>query len=145
MKTHRGSALSLGVAFLGAGLLLTSCGAKTVKNYSTLEDFVGANIGVITGTTFPDYVDQNEILGGKTTKTYYNGYTDCITALKDGKIDAFVADGPNAYFYAAKNPTLKAFPTAIAEDNSAFVFPKGSSYLSMFNAEIEKLQADETE
>ncbi len=112
--------------------------------YTSLDQLDGARIGVQTGTIngplaearFPD-----------AQVNYFNSQTDALTALKTGKVDAWVADEPIIRFMKADNPELTILDEPLAESNLAAVFPMteaGQALCDRYSAFIDELWADGT-
>ena len=112
--------------------------------YAGLDQLDGKRIGVQTGTIngplaearFPD-----------AQVNYFNSQTDVLTALKTGKVDAWVADEPIVRFMKADNPELTILDKPLAESNLAAVFAKteeGQALCDRYSAFIDKLWADGT-
>ena len=64
-----------------------------LKIIDSIEDLSKSKIGVYTGSEY-DTLLKEKISDAK--PAYYNSYSDEISALKSGKIDAFLTDEPLA-------------------------------------------------
>ena len=73
-------------------LLTTGCN-NDLKIIDSIEDLSKSKIGVYTGSEY-DTLLKEKISDAK--PAYYNSYSDEISALKSGKIDAFLTDEPLA-------------------------------------------------
>ena len=84
---------------------------------NTKDDLNNKKIGVYTGSEY-DTIATNNILNPKIT--YYNSYSDQISALKSGKIDGFLTDEPLAKEIIRDNKSLKILDKKLTEDSYAF-------------------------
>ena len=69
----------------------------------TLAAANGKPIGVVTGS-ISDQVAKKVL--PKSTCSYYNTYSDCVLAVKNGKIGGFICDEPIARAIVALNPDI---------------------------------------
>ncbi len=97
-------------------LLISGC-SNNVKSINSREDLSNAKIGVYTGSEY-DIILKNNIKSA--TTAYYNSYSDEISALKSGKIDAFLTDEPLAKEILRNNEGLKILDEKMTIDSYAF-------------------------
>ncbi len=102
-------------------LLITGCSTELV-NIDTITDLSNKKIGVSTGSEY-DLIAEKKRENAKLS--YYNSYSDQISALKSGKIDGFLTDEPLSKEILKENDGLKVLSTKLTEDSYAFaVNPK---------------------
>ena len=89
--------------------------------YRSVEEVSDKNIGVMTGSSF-DAVARDMLPEAKAR--YYNSMADMITAIKAGKIDAFLADEPVIRYLMADNEELTFIPETFVDYDFAYAFPK---------------------
>lgn len=97
-------------------LLITGC-SNNLKSINNIEDLSRSKIGVYTGSEY-DTILKNNIKNA--TPAYYNSYSDEISALKSGKIDAFLTDEPLAKEILKNNEGLKILDGRLTIDSYAF-------------------------
>ncbi len=97
-------------------LLTTGCN-NDLKIIDSIEDLSKSKIGVYTGSEY-DTLLKEKISDAK--PAYYNSYSDEISALKSGKIDAFLTDEPLAKEILKNNDGLKILDEKLTEDSYAF-------------------------
>lgn len=97
-------------------LTLTGCNNK-LKNINSIEDLSSSKIGIYTGSEYDILIEKKL---SDSIPTYYNSYSDEISALKSGKIDAFLTDEPLAKEILKKNSGLKVIDEKLTEDSYAF-------------------------
>jgi len=83
-------------------LLITGC-SNNLKSINNIEDLSNSKIGVYTGSEYDTILKDNI---KSATPAYYNSYSDEISALKSGKIDAFLTDEPLAKEILKNNECL---------------------------------------
>lgn len=81
--------------------------------YASQEALNGRPLGTITGTIL-DIITKEYF--PQSSQHYYNSYADCVTALKQGKIDGFICDEPIARMIALENPGVSYIKKPLAED-----------------------------
>lgn len=96
--------------------LITGCN-NDLKTIDGIEDLSDSKIGVYTGSEY-DTLLKEKISDAK--PAYYNSYSDEISALKSGKIDAFLTDEPLAKEILKNNDGLKILDEKLTEDSYAF-------------------------
>ena len=97
-------------------LLCVGC-SNELNIVNNIEDLANKNIGVFTGSEY-DTIALNNITNPKIL--YYNSYSDQISALKSGKIDAFLTDEPLAKEIIKSNDKIKILDKKLTEDSYAF-------------------------
>ena len=97
-------------------LLITGC-SNNLKYINSIEDLEKSKIGVYTGSEY-DIILKNNIKSA--VPAYYNSYSDEISALKSGKIDAFLTDEPLAKEILKNNDGLKILNEKLTIDSYAF-------------------------
>lgn len=106
-------------------ILLAGCSTEliTVNNISDLEN---KKVGVYTGSEY-DIILENNI--ETAIPAYYNSYSDEISALKSGKIDAFLTDEPLAKEILKNNDGLRILDEKLTEDSYAFAISPNKNNL----------------
>ncbi len=87
----------------------------------SLYDFNGKSIGVRTGTNH-DLMTLEKLPDA--TFAYFNDYPFAIEAVKDGKLDAFVADNAYMDVYMKEDPSVSYLDEPIAVSDFGFIFAK---------------------
>ena len=85
------------------------------------EDYNGKRIGVLVGPVMEDaakefFPDSEYVL--------LNTYPDCIAALMANKIDAFLADEPEAKMIHSENPEIDYIHHRLTQNDYSFAFRK---------------------
>lgn len=126
---------------LSAGLTVSAAAAQGEARFSALEDFSGATVATMTGTThdrtMSAIVDNVEY-------QYYDDVSSMLLALQNGAVDAMVCDLPIAQLAVARQPGLVVFPEIVAEDSYGLGLQKDSPLTDQVSAIIERFQADGT-
>jgi len=105
-------------------ILTTGCSTK-FNQINSIDDLQSSKVGVYTGSEY-DILLKSKIKGAKAA--YYNSYSDQISALKSGKIDAFLTDEPLAKEILKNNKGLKILDEKLTKDSYAFAInPKMES------------------
>ena len=110
----------------------------------SLAEFNGKRIGVQTGTISGQLAEKYY---PNAQVNYFETATDSLTALKAGKVDAWITDEPVIRFIQIENPELQLLDGYLAESNLAAVFPKteaGQALCDQYSAFVDGLWADGT-
>jgi len=122
-------------------LLITGC-SNNLKSINSIEDLSNSKIGVYTGSEY-DIILKNKIKSA--TPAYYNSYSDEISALKSGKIDAFLTDEPLAKEILKNNDGLKILNKKLTMDSYAFAInPQKNTLKEEIDEIILKMKKDGT-
>jgi len=122
-------------------LLITGC-SNSLKPINSIEDLSNSKIGVYTGSEY-DTILKNNIKGA--TPAYYNSYSDEISALKSGKIDAFLTDEPLAKEILRNNDDLKILDKKLTIDSYAFAInPQKTTLKEQIDKIILEMKTDGT-
>ncbi len=101
--------------------LKTSTRSAKVSGTISVSDYNGKKIGVQTGTVFDQMIRINipdaEI-------SYYNSYTELLSALKSGSIDGFAVDEPMIKYMMAKDNSVDYIRDYMDDYSFGFAFPK---------------------
>ena len=73
-------------------MIMTGC-STTLVEVNNINDLEDRNVGIYTGSEY-DTILNKKVPSAKAS--YYNSYSDQISALKAGKIDGFLTDEPLA-------------------------------------------------
>ncbi|MDD4282707.1 MAG: transporter substrate-binding domain-containing protein [Bacilli bacterium] len=98
-------------------LLITGCNSQNLIEVSNLDDLKNRNVGIYTGSEYDNTLKEK--LEDSIPK-YYNSYSDLISALKSGKIDAFLTDEPLAKEMIKNNDGIRYLDEFLTEDSYAF-------------------------
>ena len=107
-------------------------------------DLSHAKIGVETGTIFPDILKE-ELPTAQIV--YFNTIADLVSALKDGKIDAFAQDTPVARNMLVQDNALEIHPSSLGHFEFAAAFTKserGQTLCTEYSDYLRGLMADGT-
>ena len=104
------------VIFLTIVVVLSGCGAKLIA-ISFIDDLNGRKVGIFTGSEYDSILEKNL---KDAVPSYYNSYSDQISALKSGKIDGFLTDEHLAKEILKENTGLKILEKKLTEDSYAF-------------------------
>jgi polar amino acid transport system substrate-binding protein len=118
---------------------------KPIDNVTTIAGLKPYKFGVQEGTTSYNYI-QDRIHPSHATQVY-NSTNDAITALKDGQIDALVADFPTAFYIAdvqlsPNGHLVGQLPVPAGGEHFGLVLAKGSSLTACVDKAIAGLRAD---
>lgn len=108
-------------------------------------DLAGKTVAVEKGTASHAYAQKN--LANSTIQVH-DTITTAYLALEEKKVDAVIQDGPGAAFYikTTSGTKLKVVGDEFNQGQApyALAFTKGSPYVDLFNAALDKLKADGT-
>lgn len=108
--------------------------------YDNLESLNGKTLGVMTGTIL-DQIAAKQL--PKCPIKYYASYSDCLTALKSGKIDFFIADTPVVKEIVRKNNDIGYIDKPLEEDAYGICISKNRPELQkIINDGLAKMKAD---
>ena len=117
--------------------------ASTPKEL-TVKDYAGKRIGVQTGTVFDEMIKENipdaEI-------SYYNSYTDLLSALKADKIDGFAADEPLVKYMMIEDDSVDYLKDKMDDYSFGFAFSKddkGEALCNEFSEYVKRIKTDGT-
>lgn len=106
----------------GGALAILSDGSVEAQQESVVRNLLdGKRIGIQTGTSYTPMVEEN-LPNSKIS--YYNSYSDLVTALTGNKIDGFPIDEPVARYISSENPAVGYLPEYLDPFDFAFVFAK---------------------
>ncbi len=118
--------------------------APASVSYTALKDLNGKRIGIQTGTSFDQAVEEqlpdSEI-------AYFNTKADIVNALQSGKIEGFTMDEPAAEQMLKENEGLAIVPEYMENFEFAYVFAKtdaGQALCSQFSEYLRGITADGT-
>ena len=128
---------TFGLLFIFILIMITGCSNK-LNTINSKKDLENKKVGVYTGSEYDTIAKENiknvEIL-------YYNSYSDQISALKSGKIDAFLTDEPLAKEILKSNKQLKILDEKLTEDSYAFAInPAKKELQEKINIELAKMK-----
>ena len=106
----------------GGALAILSDGSAAAPQESIVRSLLdGKRIGIQTGTSYTPMVEENL---PNSEISYYNSYSDLVTALTGNKIDGFPIDEPVARYISNENPAVGYLPEYLDPFDFAFVFRK---------------------
>ena len=112
---------------------------KKSSTATSLKDFSGKKVAVVTGSVQVDYFSQ---LPGA-IQTDFEDENSAVSALNSGSVDAFVVGGPDAEQYLKKFSSLKIAASAPVDHATTVAFQKGNSALTdAYDKEVGKMIAD---
>lgn len=102
-------------------ILFVCSGCCSIKliDVNDVDDLKFKNVGIYNGSEYDKYLKAS-------TPLYYNTYSDEISALKSGKIDAFLTDEPIAKEILKNNNGLKILDQKLTVDSYAFAINKNN-------------------
>lgn len=112
--------------------------SNNLNNIEKKSDLENKNVGIYTGSEYDTILYKNI----NTAKaTYYNSYSDQISALKSGKIDGFLTDEPLAREIIKQNKGLRILDEKLTEDSYAYAInPKKKELQKSINEELLKMK-----
>jgi len=115
------------------------------KRFSTLEEFAatpGARLGAQKGNT--NYTRAEEMVG-RTRIVAYDAFGDLVLALITGDLDAVIIDDVGGQGYVGANAgRLRLLDGALAAQDLAMIFPKGSPLRSAVDGGLAAMRDDGT-
>lgn len=114
LKKYKLILLALFIIFISSG-----CSINKLAHINNVQDLKNKNVGIYNGSEYDKYLDNSIPL-------YYNTYSDEISALKSGKIDAFLTDEPIANEIIKENIGLKILNEKLTDDSYAFALNKNN-------------------
>ncbi len=128
----------------GVVLAILNEGSAAEAASSPFAAFEGKSIGAQT-TTISGNVAQSVI--PNITLSYFDTQADAMTALRLGKVDAWVTEEPTAAFMLIENDDLEIYPDRLDSSFFASVFAKneaGQALRDAYSAFVDGLRADGT-
>ncbi|MCU1527866.1 MAG: amino acid transporter substrate-binding protein [Frondihabitans sp.] len=126
--------------YIAAGTALV---VKASSGISTEGAMNGKNVGVLKGTIHPQIASS---VWPKSAQTNFESATDEITALKNGSVAGFLADGNSAAYYAKKDPSLAVInlpaSQAAVEYDGLAIAQGDSTWQTYLNTFLEVGEAD---
>lgn len=108
---------------------------------SSLDDFDGKKVAVVTGSVQVDYLKK---LPGA-IETDFDGQNAAVSALNSGSVDAFIVGGPDAEEYLKQFPDLKIAASSPVDHATTVAFQKGNTaFEDAYNEQVADLIADGT-
>jgi polar amino acid transport system substrate-binding protein len=125
-----------------AGSTNTQAAGNSNLTYKSIAEANGKTMAVVTGMLLDR--DTERYLP-KSPYKYYNNYTDCLTALKTGKVEGFLCDEPVAREMQRTNPEVGYLKEAVMPDQLGIGINKSRQDLKqVLDAGIKKYKADGT-
>ena len=117
-------------------MIMTGC-STTLVEVNNINDLEDRNVGIYTGSEY-DTILNKKVPSVKAS--YYNSYSDQISALKAGKIDGFLTDEPLAKEILKENDGLKILDEKLTEDSYAFaISPDKEDLQKEINIQLAKM------
>ncbi len=122
-------------------LIFTVAGcSKEMQSINSLKDLEFSKIGIYTGSEYDSLLEQKL---PNSEATYFNSYSDQISALKAGKIDGFLTDEPLSKEIIKNNSNLKILKEKLSVDSYAFAISPKSKWLEeKVNNELLKMNSN---
>ena len=109
---------------------------------STLTDFRGKKVGVVTGAVQEEFVDD-KMPGAQKTK--FQNQNAAVSQLLSGNLDAFVVGGPDAEAYLKQYAKLTVAVQAPVDHPTSMALPKDNTALAKaVNTQLAAMVADGT-
>lgn len=112
--------------------------------FSSVEELKDKRIGVVTGSCF-DAVATEQFPDAQLL--YFNNMSDLLTALKSGKIDAYLYDEPVVIYIMGEDDGITYIPETLVSYDYAYAFPKtgsGSKLCDEMSAYLRQIKSDGT-
>lgn len=122
-------------------LIFTVAGcSKEMQSINSLKDLEFSKIGIYTGSEYDSLLEQKL---PNSEATYFNSYSDQISALKAGKVDGFLTDEPLSKEIIKNNSNLKILKEKLSVDSYAFAISPKSKWLEeKVNNELLKMNSN---
>ncbi len=96
------------------------------NKYNAVDDLNGKTIGMLGGSSYDTAVKERL---PDSNFLNYASYTDCIIALKSGKVDAYITDEPLVKSQVKEAGDLKYFPELLSKESYALMVDKDDTAL----------------
>jgi len=115
--------------------------AELSSSIESYEDLRGKQVGAAKGTTISRFLDEQNIRYQE-----FDDFTDVLSALEAGELDAAVGGAAVSQYYAATDGQGKVVTAGevFAPDDLAFAFPENSPYFERINTALLQLKQDGT-
>jgi len=125
---------------------LVSCASKDNENknkanFQSLADFDGARFAILTGSVYDAAIHSNF---PNSEVGYYSTYSDCATAVAEGRADAMMGDTIKAKEVCRNNPLLTYFAETIDSNDYGYALAKndrGNNLTKELNEYIKQIDA----
>lgn len=110
--------LTLVAIVIAAMGILSGCGKKERDTLTSIEQLDGKRIGITVGSSYEPMITSmypNAVI------VHMSSFADCITAMRNGKIDCYITDEPIARNQSAATPDITYLPEKMTEDKYAYV------------------------
>ena len=94
--------------------------------YDNVDDLNGKTIGMLGGSSYDTVIKERF---PDSDFLYYTTYSECIIALKSGKVDAYITDEPLVKSQVKEAGDLTYFPELLSEESYAFMISKDNPAL----------------
>lgn len=124
--------------------LLAGCAKAETEEYTSLEQFKHATLGVVTGSS---HVTELAEFFPEAKVEYFNAYPDLVQALKQNTIEGFVMDDAYIYYMLKEQPWLKTLPEAVSVTDYGYAFSptsKGENLKAQMDEFLKQCAADGT-
>ena len=111
--------------------------------YTEFEQLNGSAVGMITGAPFEELIRSKVPEVGSIL--YFNSATDLMTALKAGKVEAYLMNNAVGALQVNQDRSLAVFPHKLGETTFGFAFKKNSEERRKWQAAYEKIPDEEIE
>jgi polar amino acid transport system substrate-binding protein len=146
ISPQRAQAVDFSTPYYQANQAIVALEGSSLKGATSLADIKGAKLGVETGTTSLDAIDQ--VIKPNQQPSVYNRTKDATQALENGQIDGLVVDFPTAYYIANVEPgggiIVGQFQGTTGGDRWGLVLDKGSSLTPCVDQALASLKTTGT-
>ena len=113
--------------------------AELSNGINSYEDLRGKTVGAPKGTTISEFLDRQQI-----PYRQYDDFSQTLTDLEAGKLEAIVGDAAVARYYAQTQGkgTVAIAGEVFATSNIAFAFPENSPHFEIINQALIAMQED---
>lgn len=114
--------------------------ATNGTKYTSVDDLNGKTVAMMGGCSYDVAVKERF---PDATFLYYPTYSDCIIALKSGKVDAYITDEPLVQTQIKEAGGLAYFPELLSQESYAFMIDKDNTALQQeINSALSELKED---
>ncbi|KLT17523.1 hypothetical protein AA980_12820 [Neobacillus vireti] len=117
---------------------------KTGSGIESMEDMKGKVIGVESGTTGDQWVQDHKDEYKFSEIKLYNSLQDAMMDLEAGRIDGEVSDIPASLYYTKDKEKLKVVERIITNEKYGLAFRKGDTLGVEFNRVMDEMKKDGT-
>lgn len=107
---------------------------------TSTKQLQGKRIGITEGSSYEPKITK---LFPDAEIVHISNYANCITAMQNGKIDAYITDEPIARYQSADTPDITYLPELLTEDKYAYVVhPDNKELAGLVNQALAELKEE---